>query len=142
MLLNALKVMTLTPGIRAFLAANDPMALRQAEHAIAAAEAAQADLAAFIDKFSHQGWDGPEGRIGYTEKLSKLQQAAGIEPEKMVATRTIHGVEYRMFRKGRDYRMTGGATDHTLTDSSEERAKAHWNGYSLGQRPPHAQGVR
>jgi hypothetical protein len=37
----------------------------------------------------------------------------------------------RLLRQGRDYLMTGGpAGDHCLTDSSEERALAHWSGYA------------
>jgi len=43
-MLDALRVIALTPGIRAHLEAQDPMALRQVERAISAAETSESAL--------------------------------------------------------------------------------------------------
>jgi len=63
-MLDALRVIALTPGTRAYLMAEDPMALRQVEAALEAAEASEDALAEHMDRLFADADDRLEYEMG------------------------------------------------------------------------------
>lgn len=63
-MLAALRVIARTPGVRAHLKAEDPMALRQVEAAIAAAEETEEALAEHMDRLFDEDLDRLDHEMG------------------------------------------------------------------------------